>query len=560
MTIIKSLLIILMLQVWARIFGSESRSEWALTILNTLSLEQKIAQLCMVGVSPISDATQSSSTQVAGSSEYDYEYIQTLVKEYGIGGIIFLGHGSAYKQYALTQYLQKMSPVPLLIAQDCEWGLSMRLDACPETILSFPKAMTLAATANEELITAVAHEIGLQCKALGIHMNFAPVADVNTNKYNPIIHMRSFGDNPTHVARYAVKFSQGLQSAGILACGKHFPGHGDTSVDSHLGLPVLHHDRHRLETIEFEPFRGLINANVAAIMTGHLSVPCIDTQWPASLSHACITNLLKHHLHFDGICITDALNMKAITTTTEKSNAVIAAFLAGNDILLCPDDVHATISALTQACSNGTIMLEDIDARVLKILQIKERFLTQTNFYQEADPLQFIIRPEARALQRVAYKAAVTLVQSSYDITWGPDLFSRSCLISCGSSAHNYFKQEANTLFKTMHNATCLDDESIVASLASYPLVVFALHNMHNDYRKQFGIPDKVLNVIPLLQKKGTRVMALLFGTPYACTLMRMADAIVVAYEDCQPMHESVIELLMGTLQPQGRLPIQCDF
>ena len=313
-----------------------------------MSLEEKIGQLFIIGAS----------SEVEG----DYQKAEEYITKHNVGGVLFVGKGGLWQQQReLTQHFQSISKIPLFIAFDGETGLGFRLS----NVKSFPKNRQLADIKDEHVLFLIGREIGRQCRVMGITMNFAPVVDVNTNPNNPIIGDRSFGDDPIKVAEKALQVMKGMQSRGILTCAKHFPGHGDTSVDSHIDLPVVDH-------MELYPFQQLINKGVDCVMVAHLKV--LGYEDPvSSLSQPIVTKLLKKEMRFKGLVIPDALNMKALTNYYSNGEIAVQAFLAGNDILLYPEDFLEAVSAIQAAVNQGVISEEDIDKRVSRILEIKEK-------------------------------------------------------------------------------------------------------------------------------------------------------------------------------------------
>ncbi len=340
-------------------------------LLNNFTLDQKIGQLFMV--SAVSDEKLNEELMQKKPYRMDKEYIKELIRKYHIGGIIYMGVSSPEKQAELTAYYQSISTTPLLIGQDLEPGRLM--SARFPTIAPFPSAMALGTIKDEQIIYNIGKEIGTFCKTVGVNINFAPVADVNNNPNNIVIGDRSFGENPDHVAQKATAFMRGLQDAGILACAKHFPGHGDTDVDSHKEKVKILHNIKRLYNVELHPFKQLIKNGVDAIMIAHLCVPALEPEKdkPTSLSYNVITNLLRNELGFEGLIITDALDMQGVRVTHQPGETELRALLAGNDILLCPVDIPETVDLIKQALANGSLSYEILDQHVLKILLAKEQ-------------------------------------------------------------------------------------------------------------------------------------------------------------------------------------------
>ena len=300
---------------------------WVDSVMKTLTIDQQIAQCIWI----------------AGYSNSDIAHeveVTDIIRKYGVGGIVFF-QGTASKQAELTNFYQKISKVPLVIALDAEWGAGMRL----ENVSKFPYQMTMGAIKNDSLIYKFGSAVASQFKRLGIQVNFAPVLDINVNAQNPVINYRSFGENRERVTEKGMMYMHGLQDNGILATGKHFPGHGDTNVDSHLDLPLITHNKARLDSVELYPFRKLIADGIGSIMVAHLNLPSLDTTTglPSTLSHIIITGLLKNDLGFKGLIVTDAMNMKGVTKFFKPGEADAKALEAGNDVAEFVTDVEATI-------------------------------------------------------------------------------------------------------------------------------------------------------------------------------------------------------------------------
>lgn len=342
--------------------------------VSDLTLEEKIGQLFMVAA--VVDESIAQTIIEKKPYRLDKEYIEELITLYKIGGIIFLGKSDYQKQIERTQHFQSLSKIPLLIGQDLEPG---RIGAARLAELgNFPNNQQLGLLDDLTYTYKIGKAIGAVAKSLGVDIVFAPVADVNNNPLNPIINDRSFGDNPELVAQHAIAFAKGLTDEGIIACAKHFPGHGDTTVDSHLDLPFIYHDRERLKKIELAPFKALIDEDIAAIMIAHLLVPALqeNENVPASLSKKIVTDLLQIQLGFSGLIVTDALDMGAITKKSKNGIAELPALRAGNDMLLCPIDVPVAIAAIKEAINNNEITEEELDIHVEKILIIKKSLYT----------------------------------------------------------------------------------------------------------------------------------------------------------------------------------------
>ena len=312
------------------IFKNNRSSQWADSVLKTMSYEEKIGQLFMV-------ATWSNRDSVHTN------YILKLIDSLHIGGLIFF-QGGPLRQAYFTNLYQSRTRIPLMIAIDGEWGLSMRLDST----IRFPRQMTLSASNNDSLIYEMGKEIGNECKAMGIHVNFAPVVDINNNPLNPVINSRSFGENKYVVARHAVSYMKGMQDVGIIACAKHFPGHGNADSDSHFGLPIIYQSAEEMDSVELFPFKKLINEHLASVMVAHLQIPSLDTTpgLPSTLSKPIVNELLRGKLNFKGLIFTDALDMKGVSTFYKSGELELKALLAGNDVLLNTENVQIAVERI----------------------------------------------------------------------------------------------------------------------------------------------------------------------------------------------------------------------
>ena len=346
------------------LFSQNTESEkWADSIIINMSPEERISQLLMV-------------TAYSNKEKSHTIHISNLIKNYKIGGLMFL-QGGPVLQAKLINYYQSISETPLMIAQDAEWGVAMRLDSS----IRFPWQMTLGSIQDEKLIYQMGEEVARQCKLIGVNINFAPVVDVNFNPDNPIIGNRSFGEDPFRVGELGVQYMKGMQDNKVLACAKHFPGHGDTDSDSHKELPVIKHSKERLNSVELVPFKMLIENGLGSVMVAHLHIPSLDKtkDLSVSLSPKVVNGLLKTDLKFEGLVITDGLNMTAVSKFYKPGFVDVKALLAGNDILLFSEDVPEAIRQINLAIKNGEITQSEIDSRCKKIL-LKKYWMGLSNY------------------------------------------------------------------------------------------------------------------------------------------------------------------------------------
>lgn len=388
------------------IFGLAQEQEykikqWVASTYESLSLEERIGQLFMVAA-------------YSNRDKNHLEELEKLIKEQHIGGVIFF-QGGPVRQAKMTNRLQEISKVPLFVGIDGEWGLSMRLDST----YVYPWNMTLGAVQDLELLSEMGKQVGQQSKRMGVHFTFAPVVDVNTNPVNPVIGVRSYGETKEIVASRGVAYTQGLQSQGVWATAKHFPGHGDTSTDSHHTLPRLTFEKTRIENLELYPFQELIRNGLASIMVGHLEVPALEEKkgLPTSLSYATITDLLKNKLGFKGLVFTDALNMKGVANYKSPGLVDLDAFLAGNDVLLFPENVPLAIDKIKEAYEDGRISEERLSHSVKKILYYK--YLSGLHEKPYIDPNQLVEElhlPEYDVLNQQLYQQAMTLLRNKKEV------------------------------------------------------------------------------------------------------------------------------------------------
>jgi beta-N-acetylhexosaminidase len=526
---------------------------WADSLLQTLTLDQKIGQLFMI-------AAWSSPTH----KDFNQANVQKLIDQYGVGGIIFM-QGSPGRQVALTNKYQNSSQIPLLIAMDAEWGLGMRLDST----ISYPRQMTMGASGNDSLIYAFGLEMARQLKRVGAHVSFSPVVDINNNPKNPVISNRSFGEEKELVARYSEMYMKGLQDGGILACAKHFPGHGDTEVDSHKDLPVIQHDRMRLDSVELYPYKYLIQRGLGSVMTAHLFVPALDTtpNTATTLSRPVINDLLRDQLHFNGLVFTDALNMHGVTKYYDPGEAELMALAAGNDMLLFSQNVPLAIEKIKEAIDSGWINLRELDEHVLRILRTKEwaglhkpATIETGGIYADLNNVQ------AKNLQRELIESAVTVVRNANDLLpINPAKFQHIAVVSVGVdqkgafanglehyTGFDHFIMEKNPDIK---RSMWLND-----TLSKYDLVIAGMLNTSNRQSKNFGVTNECARILNSIGGK-TNVVLSVFANPYALELLRdlsQIESVVVSYQDDDISQAVTAEAIMGAADFAGELPVTC--
>ncbi|NND77141.1 MAG: serine hydrolase [Flavobacteriales bacterium] len=522
---------------------------WADSIISEMDLDQKISQLFMV-------ATWSN------KDEEHFNAIEQLIKDEQIGGLIFF-QGGPERQATLTDRFQSISKIPLMLGMDAEWGLAMRLDST----LSYPKQMTLGAISNDTLIYKMGLDIAEQMKALGVHVNFAPVADVNNNPDNPVINYRSFGENVQKVSVKSYAYAKGLQDAGVLANAKHFPGHGDTNTDSHKDLPIIEHSRSRLDSIELKPFKYLISRGIGSIMVAHLYIPSLDDSknTASTLSKFVVDSILKKELGFDGLIFTDALNMKGVSKFFEPGETDEKALSAGNDILLFSLSVSKAKEKIKASLKNGSISEEDITDRCHKVLKAKE-WLGLTKYEKDTitDLKKVLDSPYSNSLIERLYTESVTLLKNENSIIPLPKYSTRDkALVIVGDYLDNPYHIEVRnrTLKHTIAVPKDLKIDKINATLEKLKDiddVIVNIHGMSQRPNRYFGIEKQTVQLVDSLRKHH-RVVLNVFGNPYALIKypeLLECDAVFVLYEDVPYSQKAAAKALLGDVNIKGRLPV----
>lgn len=527
---------------------SDSGQHWVDSVFQTLTPEQKVGQFFMVA-------------SFSNRHENHYQYIDHLIQTNHIGGLIFF-QGGPHRQAILTNRYQAQAKVPLLIGIDGEWGLGMRLDST----MDFPKQMSLGAISDNDLIYRMGAEIGRQCQRLGIHINFAPVSDINSNPANPVIGVRSFGSSKENVALKASAYMRGLQGTHVIATAKHFPGHGNTNVDSHHSLPTVSRSSEQMRDIDLYPFRKLIADSLMGVVTGHLHVPVMDDTpaLAATLSEKIVTELLKNELGFRGLVFTDALNMGGLSRSPKAMDVNLRALIAGNDILLYPENVREAAQHILNAVQQGIISQAFIDEKVKKILRAKywaglSRYKPINLTGLSAD----LNSPEAELLKRDLCEQSVTLVSNQNNLLPFTRLDTlRLASVAIGADPGNIFQKTLNqyapfqTLAYPEKPVSDADLNTMLEQIGDANVAVISFHRMSESAGRKFGITKPSLDLITRLKQRGTKVIVTAFGSPYSLTQFAGADALVCAYQDFDEMQRVVPQMLFGGLGTRGMLPI----
>ena len=521
----------------------ENQEIWVENLMSKLTLDEKIGQLFMIQAYSNKDKKHTA-------------YVKRMIKKYHIGGLIFM-QGTPEKQAQLTNIYQKKSKIPLLIGFDGEWGLNMRL----KNSFRYPWNMTLGAVQNNKLIEQFGEQLGKHCKRIGIHVNFAPVVDINTNPANPIIGNRSFGENKYNVTEKAIAFTNGMQRTGVLANAKHFPGHGDTSTDSHKTLPFLDFSLERLDSIELFPYKKLFKTKLASVMVAHLNVPSLEPESgvPTSISYKVITELLKEKMGYNGLVFTDALNMKGAANYAKPGDIDLAAFIAGNDMLLIPEDVKAAVKKLKSALKNKKFTLERLDASVKKVLKAKY-WAGLSNFtpIKETNIQEDIVTVKDKLLFRSLMKEAITLVQNTNNTFPIKELANNKiAYVKLGDSDNFNF---TNTL-KKYTEVDIIEEENLTVllqKLKSYNTVIVGYHKSNKNPWKGFKMSSEELHKLQEISKNN-KVIFNVFASPY--TLLDISnfkniDAILVSYQNSKVSQEISAQMIFGAIETKGKLPV----
>ncbi len=526
--------------------------EWVDSVFNTLSDNEKIAQLIIVRLSSIDSKT--------GKITYYESEVEAAIRQYNIGGIC-LFQGGPVKQSMMVNYLQGIAKTPIIISIDAETGLGMRVDS----VKPLPRQMMLGAVRDPQVIFDYGKWVGKQCRRMGIHTNYAPVVDVNNNPANPVINDRSFGENKNIVAEYGIMYMKGMQSEGIMTCAKHFPGHGDVAVDSHLDLPLINKTREQMDSLELYPFRKLISAGVDAVMVGHLSIPAIDNtaNKPSSLSYNIITKLLKEELSFKGLVFTDALEMKGVTKYFPGGEISSAALIAGNDMLCLPQDIKGTIEKTRRAIRKKRLRRDDLNQRVRKVLEAKYRFGVAK--WQPVDTAHIAddLNRESAAIRRRVAEEAITLVKyddkPAFPLPAGQQ--NRIAYVGLGINKDNAFakrmRRDYNAdVFYFDYSQDSARINSLVYLLESrYDAVVIGMHAMRRFPAGNFGVSDAAVKLVKAIQKK-VHSSLFVFGNPYVIRNFCEERNIIACYEDESIIQETAADILNGLVVTRGRLPV----
>ena len=508
-----------------------------------MSIHEKVGQLFMVDV-------------FSKDSKDKTDLINSLIKDYHIGGIIF-SKGGPVRQAKLSNQYQKISKTPLLMAMDAEWGLAMRLDST----FAYPWNMTLGAIADNKIVYDIGKQIGAHVKRMGMHINFSPVVDINTNPNNPIIGNRSFGEDRDNVTNKALAYMRGMQSTGILANAKHFPGHGDTDLDSHKILPTISFTKKRLDSIELHPYKRLFQEGLSSVMVAHLNVPALEKRknFPSSISKAIVTDLLQDDLNFQGLIFTDALNMKGASNFKKPGEIDLAAFLAGNDVLLISESIPKAHQLIVEAIRKGKISEERLSRSVKKILFAK--YKVGLNNYQPIELNSLISdlnTPYDVMLYEKAIENALTVLKNDRLIIPIRKIEkTKIAYVHMGDDTGTYFLNHLNKYAQV----DWIKANSITEykeKLKEYDLTIIGFHKSNANPWKEYKFSDHELTKLYEISRTN-KVILDVFTRPYAINDIQSfsnINGILLSYQNSKISQELSAQLIFGSITAKGSLPV----
>lgn len=520
---------------------------WVNKSFKRLSNKQKIAQLFFVRA------------HTDKGKAYE-DSIAKVIRKEKVGGLVFF-QGGPGRQAVLTNQYQKRAKTPLLIASDGEWGLGMRLDST----ISYPYQMALGAVQNKELIYKMGLEVAKDFKRIGMHMNLAPDVDVNNNAKNPVINYRSFGENPYNVANKAAAYLKGMQDGGLLVSIKHFPGHGDTDVDSHFDLPQLNFSKERLDTLEMYPFKELIKQGAAGVMIAHMNIPALDAtpNMPSTLSKPIVTDILKTEMGFKGIVISDAMGMKGVVKHFKDGEADVMGIIAGNDILELSQDSKRAVKKVKEAIKNQRISMDQIDASVKKILTAKYwAGLNEKQTIDENNVVNELNRQESLTLLQQLADASVTLLRGKSQISQ-LDAIKRTVIINVGIATTTTFEKEMRTFYQNSvafnldKNADAGAIAKVLAEIKPEDQVIVSIVDTRSRPGNNIPFGADLKTFIAAMANQNAAFA--LFANPYniaGLTGLENAKTLLVAYQKEDFMQKAAASVFKKQLIPTGKLPI----
>ncbi len=527
-----------------------AQKKWVDSVFAKLTPDQRIAQLMVVRLSE---------KGANGVVFYDAK-VMDLVKKYNIGGIC-LFQGNPHLQATHINKLQKAAKTPILMCVDGENGLGMRFDS----VIPLNRQMMLGAIQDQSVIYEYGRWVGKQCKRIGIHVNYAPVVDVNNNPLNPIINDRSFGEDKYKVAQLGIAYMQGMQAEGVMACAKHFPGHGDVTVDSHKDLPVINKTMAQLDSLELYPFKEIFKAGIGSVMIAHLAIPAIDNapNKPTSISYKNVTELMRQKLNYQGLSFTDALEMQGVKKFYPGGESAVQSIIAGNDMLCLPEDVAVAIAKIKAAIKKKRLSWADIDAHCRKVLESKYQYGLANLQPVNLNNLTKDLNAETAALKQKIAEHAITLINPESNNLFPLEIPKKNKLVYVlvGDSNENtmskLLKEQYNAeVYYFTYKQSLSQAQALLEKLNSgYKNVVIGLHNYSRTPANNFGLSAAAISLLNGLQEK-TNAITFVFGNPYATKNIAKVKNLVLCYEDDAITQGVALKVLSGAVIPKGKLPV----
>lgn len=523
---------------------------WVDSVFNSLSEDQRIAQLMVVRLSE---------KTAEGVKFYDQQ-VEDYIRKYNIGAIC-LFQGGPVKQAQLINHFQSIAQTPIMVCMDAETGVGMRIT---DSVAKFPDQLTLGAMQDAEGVYKVGGAIADQCRRLGAHVNYAPVVDVNNNPDNPVINFRSFGEDKYKVALFGTMMMKGMQDAGVMACAKHFPGHGDVSVDSHLDLPIITKTRAQLDSLELYPFKELFKAGVGSVMIAHLYIPAIDStkNRATSISSKNVTGLLRNELGYQGLTFTDALEMQGVKKFFPNGQASVESLIAGNDMLCLPGDVQLSINKIKEAISNNLLSWDSVNAKVKKVLAAKYKYVLPNIAPVNTANIAQDLNAAIPALRKMTAENAITLVRNETQGIFPllPSQQKKIAYLGIGLFEDNVFAKRMRQDYKADvylfdYKTTSSGNDSLINKLKEYDVVIVGVQNYSKYPAGNFGFSWASTQLLKRLQQD-SNVINLFFGNPYAIKNSCDAKNVIACYEEDDIFQNTAADILEGLLPARGKLPV----
>ena len=533
---------------------------WADSVYKTLNNDERIAQLMVVRLSSFDAKTKT-------AIFYDKQ-VDSLITQYNVGGICVF-QGSPVKQAEIINRLQAKARTPVLMCIDAEWGVGMRMT---DSVLPLPRQMMLGAMKDAGVVYQYGKLVGEQCKRIGLQVNYAPVVDVNNNPDNPVINDRSFGEDKYKVADFGIQYMRGMQDVGVMACAKHFPGHGDVAVDSHYDLPVINKSMAQLDSLELYPFRQIFNAGIGSVMIAHLFIPSIDNtpNRATSLSPANINGLLRNNIGYQGLTFTDALEMQGVKKFFPNGEASVQSLIAGNDMLCLPADVPLAIAKIKEAIEAKQLSWTDIELHCKKVLEAKYNYGLSKMPFINTQNLTADLNAQVPAMRKLVAENAITLVAKKDNsffplAAWDNNKKENVAYVCVGTKAENElarrmkFDYNAEVFYADEEVKTASEMAVFVNKLKVFKKIVIGVHTSVRTPASNFGLTNESVSLVNELQEK-TNSIILQFSNAYAARNWCNAKNLVVCYEDDDVVQAVALDLLQGKLPYKGVLPVTvCD-